>query len=382
MPLSATFAQPGLHHVSLQLSPDALHGDNSAWHVVNVLDGLHVLLVDGEPSSEPLGGETDFLAVAYSLGTSDADAFRLEIASDAQADYLAGAHPNLIVLANVASLTTAQSQRLQRLVASGVGLMIFPGDAIDPDNYNQVLYRDGAGLLPAAIDTSEDQDAQGLVLEDEKASPLAALAQLNPAVLGRVKVRKLLRVKLPSELPAGVRVLARWNDPAGSPAAIEKRVGRGRVLLWTVTADKAWSDWPKEPSYVLAMREAAKSLVQSDSATHNLVAGDVLRRSVRATHTVSQAEVEMPGAERPLPLVIDPAGAADSESGQCARGQRYPPRGPLQAPLARCPSRSRQRPGGGQSRLSRIGSRSHPGRGAAKAVGRRRARDHSSRRQA
>ena len=38
---------------------------------------------------------------------------------------------------------------------------------------------------------------------------------------------------------------------SASPALCEKVVGRGRVLFWTITADKSWSDWPTEPSYVL-----------------------------------------------------------------------------------------------------------------------------------
>ena len=50
--------------------------------------------------------------------------------------------------------------------------------------------------------------------------------------------------------------------------------GHGHVLVWTVTADKAWSDWPSDPTYVLAMREAAKALVHDDSREHVLVAGD------------------------------------------------------------------------------------------------------------
>jgi hypothetical protein len=284
--------------------------------VVEVLDGLQVLLVDGEPSSEPLGGETDFLAVAFSLGASDADAFHVDVAADTHSDFLTSTRPRLVVLANVASLSSAQAQRLQKLVAAGAGLMIFPGDQIDPDNYNQVLFRGGAGLLPAAIDSIEDQEAQGLSLEDETASPLAELAQLNPAVLARIKVRKFLRLELPATLPTGVRVLARWNDSAASPAALEKQVGLGRVLLWTVTADKAWSDWPKEPSYVLAMREAAKALVRSDDRTHNLSAGDTIRRPVAATHTIARAEVELPDAERPQPLAVEPADAQKSDSEQ------------------------------------------------------------------
>ena len=312
LPLTATFQDPGIHHVSLQLAPDALRADDNAWNVINVIDALRVLLVDGEPSTEPLGGETDFLSLAFSLGSTDADAFRVEVAADTQADWVSASTPHLIVLANVANLSAAQAQRLERLVRSGVGLMIFAGEQVDPDNYNQVLFRAGAGLLPAAMEGVEDQEAAGLSLEDPAGGPLAVLAELNPAVLSRIKIRKFLRLKSLVPPPPGVRVLARWNDPAGSPAAIEKVVGRGRVLLWTVSADKAWSDWPKDPSYVLAMREAAKALIVSDAQQHNLTAGETLRRAVAATHAITGAEIETPDAARPAPLGIE-VGAANQE---------------------------------------------------------------------
>ena len=67
------------------------------------------------------------------------------------------------------------------------------------------------------------------------------------------------------------------------------------------------------------MREAAKALVRSDSATHNLVAGDP---PARASHAVSLAEVEVPGAERPLSLVVEPAVHRRSRVGPVARRQR------------------------------------------------------------
>jgi hypothetical protein len=305
VPLAATFLEPGLHHVALQLPADALHGDDQRADVVQVADTLQTVLVDGEPSAEPLGGETDFLAIALSLGAAGADVFRVEVAGDADWDWLSTGRPNVIVLANVASLAAPQIQRLERLVEAGTGLMIFPGDGVDPDNYNQFLFKSAGGLLPAAFESIDEAEITGLVLEDQATSPLGALGQLNPAVLARVKVRKFQRLSLPAELPAGVRVLARLNDATGSPLAVEKVVGRGRVLLWTITADKSWSDWPTDPSYVLGMREAAKAIARSDSSAHALAAGEALRRPVAATHEIVKPQVESPAADRPLPLSIE-----------------------------------------------------------------------------
>ena len=99
VPLSATFQEPGVHHVAFQLAADALHGDDSAAAVVQAIDTLHVALVDGDPSSEPLMGEVDFLALAFSLGATDADSFHVEVIPDGQWDWLSTRGRISIVLA-------------------------------------------------------------------------------------------------------------------------------------------------------------------------------------------------------------------------------------------------------------------------------------------
>jgi hypothetical protein len=77
------------------------------------------------------------------------------------------------------------------------------------------------------------------------------------------------------------------------------------VLLWTVTADKSWSDWPTEPSYVLAMRETAKAVARTDSGTHELTAGEVLRCPVSGERRIISPVLEVPGGDEPRPLTIE-----------------------------------------------------------------------------
>jgi hypothetical protein len=304
VPITATFQEPGLHHLSLRLPGDELPALNQRWNVVDVRQQLRVALVDGQPSSEPLAGETDFLALALSLGGDDTQAFQVEILTDADIDSLAHDPPDLVVLGNVATLTPPQAQRLRRLVESGVGLMIFVGDQVDPDNYNQVLGRDGIELMPAQLQSINDQPVNGFILESNSPSPLDAMRQLNPSVLERIRTNKYYQLQLPSENTPGVRVLARWNDADSSPAAVEKIVGRGRVLLWTVTANKAWGDWPTQPSYVLAMREGGKAIVRP-SGLRDITAGEAIRRTIAADVQVRKPTIDVPDATEPLPLAIE-----------------------------------------------------------------------------
>lgn len=319
VPLTATFQEAGVHHVELTLADDALPADNRRAAVCLVREQVNILLVDGEPSSEPLSGEVDFLALALAIGAGDADAFHVQVVTDSEWATLPvgestsmhgtpGIASDLIVLANVSSLTPEQVTRLERQVAAGTGLMIFPGEQTDATSYNQLLYRDGEGYLPASLEAVAAEEFSGLVLEGGAAGPLDALKQLSPAVLERIKVRRYLQVRLAEKEHPDVRVLARWNNAESSPAAVEKHFGRGQVLLWTITSDKAWSDWPTEPSYVLGMREACAATVRSDLGSREITAGDTLRLALEGEQLGTPAPtIETTSGEKPLPLRVEDA---------------------------------------------------------------------------
>jgi hypothetical protein len=304
VPLTAVFQEPGLHNFSLQLPRDDLQLDNQRWSVADVRERLRIVLVDGQPSNEPLQNETDFLALALSLGGEESAGFQIEMMTDAELASLSGEPPDVLVLANVATVTMQQAQRLRTLVDGGMGLIIFVGDQIDPDAYNQLLSREGIGLLPAQLESISDQAVEGLVLEKNSPSPLDALRQLSAAVLERVKTNKYFLVRASEDPASGVRILARWNDSEASPAVVERTVGRGRVVLWTTTANKAWGDWPTQPSYVLTMRESAKAIVRSEGA-HEVMAGEPIRRFIPAEVQVSAPTIEVPESTEPVAVSID-----------------------------------------------------------------------------
>jgi hypothetical protein len=51
-----------------------------------------------------------------------------------------------------------------------------------------------------------------------------------------------------------VSVVARYSR--GEPAIVEKKLGRGKVLLFNTTADKEWSDFPLRPAFVPVVKRA------------------------------------------------------------------------------------------------------------------------------
>jgi hypothetical protein len=128
----------------------------------------------------------------------------------------------------------------------------------------------------------------------------------KPGLLARTSPSKIARVILPdTDERNDTRVLARWNAQGQPPAAIEKRVGKGRVVLWTVTADRDWSDWPTEATYFIGVRELALSIAGVSDATGNLTAGQMLRQRVSSSNPPSRAEVVRPGEEQTDTATID-----------------------------------------------------------------------------
>jgi hypothetical protein len=319
VPLTVRRDEPGQAPMQLKLPSDVLPADDGRWLNLNVRPNLQVTLVDGEPGARPFEGETDFLALSFAVGGVP---WRVTKTPDSEWIGTRIGETDVIVLANVASLSPERVKELEELVRSGVGLMIFAGEQVDPQLYNDRLYKDGNGLLPARLEKITDEPVTGLVVESLDDSPLAPLSKIDPGALGRIVAKKFMIAEPPllsrstgvspvsSSADAGhgrdaratneVRVLAKWNDSESHPAVIEKRFGKGRVLLWTVTADRAWSDWPVDATYVLGVRSAAIAVARPDGNENMVSAGEPIRHRVGAGETiVADARVLVPGATEP-----------------------------------------------------------------------------------
>jgi hypothetical protein len=294
IPLTITPSKPGPLAVHLALPPDEMPGDNTRWLAVNVRPRLDLLLIDGQPGAGPFESATDFLHVAYTIGADPWHVARLDD-PDWQSTQTPAA--DVAVLANVAAISPAHVKELEKLVRDGMGLMIFAGEQVDSEQYNDSLYENGRGLLPAKLDRVIDDPGTGLVVEGFADSPLATLGKIAPAALARIKPKRFLSVVPPSPNNSDVRVLARWNDPEGHAAVIEKQLGRGKILFWTISADRQWSDWPVDPTYVLAMRSAAQSIARPDANTDNLVTGQPIDLAVDGA--VLDARITTPESQTP-----------------------------------------------------------------------------------
>jgi hypothetical protein len=191
VPLSVRFEKPGNFPVTLSLpgAGDPLTEDNTRYLATVVREKLDLVLIDGEPGANPFESETDFLTLAFTVAN---DAWHVEHVTDPA--WLTATHdgppPDVVVLANVATLSPQQADALEKLVRAGTGVMIFMGDQVETITYNDRLFAKGKGLLPAQLDTIADEPVTGLVVEPAEASPLEMLRRISPASLARIRARK------------------------------------------------------------------------------------------------------------------------------------------------------------------------------------------------
>ena len=130
----------------------------------------------------------------------------------------------MVVLANVERLAPRQVSALEQFVYDGGGLLVAPGNLVRPEDYNDALYRGGAGLLPAALKepTPDDGSEQTSLSGFESGHPVFRFLGGRPDPFLPAVVARYFPVEPP---PASTRKLAYYVS--GDPFLLESRAGAG-----------------------------------------------------------------------------------------------------------------------------------------------------------
>lgn len=296
-----TFATPGHHLAELHLEDDSLAIDNHRWLSVNAKDSIQILLVDGEPSGDRFGSETDYLrfALAPESGPSgEPSLFRPEVVRESEFLETDLAPFDCVIFANVAQFTDGEAHAAQAFLKRGGGVIWFLGDQVESESYNRVLFRDGRGILPAQLGSrvGDAKSRQSFVVFDPREYVHPIVQAFRGATQGGLlttPVFEYIRTELPADSSAQVALAYEGGDPAIVTAGVE----RGRVALVTTSADVEWTNWPFWPSYVPVMNELIDYVVADQRSDHNVLVSQSLASSVLPAALDAPVTVELPSKQ-------------------------------------------------------------------------------------
>jgi hypothetical protein len=268
---------------TVRLSDDALAADNTFNFVVSPIEPVHITVVDRGNAASGLyltrvlaiGNSPKFEAVfRQGNALSDEDLRRSAV----------------VVLSDV-EVDTPLARRLARYVEQGGGLFVAAGP--------RARWPQDIDTLPAAIGPPVDRtrgDAArvgGLEYGHPVFEPFRRPRSGDFSSIPIYGYRSLTAA-------TGSQVLARFD--AGTPAVLERRVGRGRVLLWGSTLDVTWSDLPTKPVFLPFVHQAIRHLAGYSEPEPWLTIGQVLNASAASTRSAAGQRVLLTPSGRRLPL--------------------------------------------------------------------------------
>jgi hypothetical protein len=286
----APFRVGGPHVISVSAATkDRLSADDTRWHTVDVASELKVLIVEGERGTGPLDGSGAFLQLALAPpaennvgGTLHSSSYiTTELASDLELSGKILPNYSAVALAGVGQISPQEAEQLKAFVQQGGSLLIFMGEAVSGDSYNQSLLP--PGLLPGPL-TKRIGDAGGQksYLFDFKSNGnldplLHAFTGLDNTGLDTAAGYSYWQIDLPAGSKAR-RVLNYLPDEKGhaDPAITEHALGAGKVVFISTSANAEWTSLPVKPAYITLMHELVAGTVSSGDGWMNLGVGQSL----------------------------------------------------------------------------------------------------------
>jgi len=272
------FDQPGSHVIEVLTDADSLKADNTFRASIPVWDRVPVLVVDGDPSPDPLEGEVDYLRIALQPfregGAKDlVDLLQTKVINADEFGAAEIGEARVVILANVAKLKLKQMNELQDFVKDGGGLLIFGGDQVDQKWYNDFLLK--YGLLPARLGEVSDKrnDPEPFTRVVVRRFDNPALEMFSNPRNGDLASAEINRWHRTLENPDDelVRPLARLET--GDAFLLEKTWGNGRIIFCATTCDDAWSSLPLRQVFVPFAQRLCTYLASSVMPPRNLGVG-------------------------------------------------------------------------------------------------------------
>jgi hypothetical protein len=288
---------------TVRIARDALPADDAHHFTLAPGQAIPVLILEG-----PEPGASLYLRQALSIG--EATGFRVETRPAGWFRTSELDDKAVVVLNDAPFPTGGTGLRLREWVEEGGGLIVALGEA-------SRVTDDAAALLPGRFGPPVDREGGALGRIDYGHPIFEPFASPRS---GDLTAARFYRTRL-VEPAESARVLARFDD--GAPALVERRHGRGRVLLWASSFDAFWNDLALQPVFLPFVHRLARHAAGHAESRPSYTVGqaldvDGLSEKGRAQATATGAMVvRTPSGRR---IEVGAGGAEGADAAEAADG--------------------------------------------------------------
>lgn len=305
------FPAAGSQVLSAAVTSTGYSADDRLDSVIEVIEPVRVLILSGdERPAGTLRGESDFVRVALApfqaaTGQPGRDPCTVEIKTVEQWAEANLASYDVVILANVERFDRRQVQELEQYVYAGGGLLIAPGNLSRVDNYNELFYRDGAGLLPAELllPTPGDGSQATALLGWRPDHPVFRFLRGRPDPLPSSTIGRYFPAR-PRQPDAHslAEYVSGWPFLIEPPRRANER--RGRVILMTTPLDADWATLPLSNFYLPFVQSLVRYLSGGTVTDRNLAPGEPIVATFDNPAVNRTVTLQRPGDDKPIPLDV------------------------------------------------------------------------------
>ncbi len=317
VPVTVTFTEAGPQPMTVEIEGgDQMPADDIFRYAANVQQGIRILVVDGHSFDQLPGqerfSESHFLRRALHPRGPFKSGNQVEVVTLEEFAIMDRGDLDrfqVLFLLNVGELyggdaNNRDREQLENWVAAGGGLIVFLGDRVRSEYYNEALFRNGEGLLPLRLDEEVgDPSGEAFVrfAGQDLSHPVMRIVREgnSPGFEELIRTWQYWQCSPPVGETAkkNVSVLAVFSNPDASPAIAEKTFGNGRVMMITTSADDLWTNWSAYPDYVVMMQEMSYFVARKDIARGNIQAGRGIRLTVDLADYQPETILELPDGD-------------------------------------------------------------------------------------